>query len=243
MNKIICGLIGAAVGAAVSWFITKKTYEKKMDILVESTNQEVESMHNQLTELHRIFVTSQPTTVAISRQKQWDEIASAAKSTVGATYKPKTDEQVVDEFRANIEKAKEESTPAVDFEKYKEEATRYAPDEITQDEPKIFEITAEEYYNGDPGYFKNELDLYMLEEAVYGDCNDPDSTEPVAGLKGLIGMTEEELMDRIDIYYESDTEADKHDKDHLYFRNTNTSMDYELIVHREGNSPYYESIM
>ena len=239
MNKIIIGIVSAAVGAAVSWFVTKKIYDKKLDNLVASTNEEVESMHKQLSDLHRIFVETQPTTVAMERQKQWDEIAKEANSTVGATFKPKTDEEVVNEFRAGIDNAKKEKKDIPDvFKQYSESAQTYTPDEINT-EPTIYEITAEEYFNGDPGYSKNELDLYMLEEDVY----DRDTTERVDGLKGFIGMTPEELMGRIDIYYDDDTEADKYDKDHLYFRNENCTMDFEVQVHREGNSPYYETLL
>lgn len=239
MNKIIIGIVSAAVGAAVSWFVTKKIYDKKLDNLVASTNEEVESMHKQLSDLHRIFVETQPTTVAMERQKQWDEIAKEANSTVGATFKPKTDEEVVNEFRAGIDNAKKEKKDIPDvFKQYSESAQTYTPDEINT-EPTIYEITAEEYFNGDPGYSKNELDLYMLEEDVY----DRDTTERVDGLKGFIGMTPEELMDRVDIYYDDDTEADKYDKDHLYFRNENCTMDFEVQVHREGNSPYYETLL
>ena len=237
MNKVIISLISAAVGAAASWFITKKIYDKKIDNLVASTNEEVGAMHQQLSELHKIFVDDQPTTVALERQKQWDKIAKDAGSKVGATYTPKTDDQVVEEFRAGIEAAN--AKPNVDFNVYKEETAKYVPEEIENDGPTIYEITAEEYYNGDPGYSKNELDLYMLEEDVY----DADTTERVDGLKGYIGMTPEELMERVDIYYSDDTEEDKFDKDHLFFRNENITMDFEIIVHREGNSPYYDTMI
>lgn len=241
MNKILIGLFSAAAGAAVSWFLTKRHYEKKMDNLVASTNDEVGAMHQQLSELHRIFVTTQPTTVAMERQKQWDDIAKNAGSTVGATYKPRTDEEIVQEFREGIKAAKQEANKPLseEFARYSEKAQTYVPDEIENDSPTIYEITAEEYFHGDPGYAKQELALYMLEEDVY----DVDSSERIDGLKGFIGMTSEELMERIDIYYDDDTDADKYDKDHLYFRNENVSMDFEVQVHREGNSPYYETML
>lgn len=237
MNKIFISAISLAVGAAVSWFITKKVYDKKINNLVASTNEEVEAMHKQLSELHKTLVDEQPTTVALENQKKWDEIAKTAGSKVGATYAPKTDDQVVEEFRANIEAANVAPTPS--FAEYKEEAAKYIPDEIQNDGPTIYEITAEEYYHGDPGYTKTDLDLYMLEEDVY----DTDTSERIDGLTGFIGMTVEELMDRIDIYYDDDTTEDEFDKDHLYFRNENITGDFEVHVHREGNSPYYDTMI
>jgi hypothetical protein len=224
-EKIVIGILSAAAGAAVSWFITKKHYEKALDNLAESTVGEVQSMHDQLNELHRVFVEEQPIAVADSRQKTWDAIANSVKSNVG-----KTDEEVVADFRANIEKAhhKEQQDNNVS---YAVETARYSAEAVNPDEykgPSIYMITELEFDDGDPGYSKEEMQLWMVEEELYDEHD-----EPVDAAKGFIGITLEELMEL----------AETHpDNEYFYYRNENTHGDYSVHIHRSGYSDYFQSI-
>lgn len=230
MNKIIISLFSAAAGAAISWFITKRHYEKKLDEFAESTTDEVASMHEQLSDLHKVFVTEQPIEVAGERQKMWDKIANKAGSRVG-----KSDAEVVQEFREGILRAKAQSE-GVDVEAWKETTNPYVSDKDIPYEVggSIYPITSLEFYEGETKHTKEEMTLWMLEEALYDDYE-----EPIDAPKGSLGVTLEELMEMVPIIFDSDTEEEREAKSHLYFRNDNLKEDYEVKINREGYSPWF----
>ena len=218
MNKIVVALVSAGVSASAAWFITKKYYENKMDILANSTVDEVQAMYDQLSELHRVFVEEQPIEVAESRQKTWDTIAKGVNSNVG-----RTDAEVVEEFRNGIINAQKD-------DEYSEIVREYSG-ESEQTEPKsnsnIFMITELEFNDMDPYHSKEELQLWMVEEGLYDE-----SEEPVDACVGFLGITLEELISM----------ADTHDNEYLYFRNENTSGDYSVHIHKDGYSNYFQSM-
>ena len=221
MNKIAIATLTAAITAPTTWFITKKHYEKKLDILANSTVAEVSSMHDQLKELHRVFVEEQPIEVAESRQRTWDTIAKEVNSSVG-----RTDAEVVEEFRNGIMNA---NTPQENAG-YSENVAEYSsePEKTTSfDGPNIFMITGAEFDDCDPTHTKEELELWMVEEGLYNESDDP-----VDACKGFIGITLEELI----------SIADTHDNEYLYFRNENTMSDYSVHINRDGYSNYFHSV-
>lgn len=230
MNNIIVGMIAASTAAGVTFIFTRRYYNKKLDHLANATTEEVRSMHEQLKEVHRIFVEDQPIEVASSRQKTWDAIANSVKSNAG-----KTDEEVVQEFRSGIENAKKNKEEGSDILRayspvQKDEVVvneEIVPDTITND-PDIFLITELEFHDMDTRRTKGELHLWMVEEGLYDDAD-----EPLDACKGFIGMTLEELMDFVDAHA---------DTDYLYFRNEKTKADYSVIVHRAGYSAYFQSV-
>lgn len=231
MNKILVSLISAAVGAAVSWFITKRVYEKKMDDLANATVEEVQAMHEQITNLHKVFVEEQPIEVADARQKTWDQIAEASGSTIG-----KTDAEVVKEFRDNILAAREQKERENDITGYAVETAQYTSDPVNPDTykgPSIYLITELEYEDGDPGYSKEEWSMWLKEEGIYDEYG-----EPVDAVKGFIGLTYEELAESLPHPASSDP-GDIERADWLYYRNENLRTDYAIHINREGYSDFF----
>lgn len=227
MNNVIIGLISASISAAVTYILTKRVYERKMDKLAEKTTKELLMKEEQLSEMHRVFVKSQPMPESLKRQKIWDTIIEKTKSN---TYIPKTDEEVVKEFRDGIMAAR--TTTEERYSEAMGAIKTYGGDESPSDISVFKEISFEVYDSDEEGYDKEDLSYYMSCGDLYDDrdylLDDP---------KGVIGLNSKELEDRVDTAINFDG------ANMFYIRDDDTRTDYCITIFGpETMSPYEASL-
>ena len=200
MKNLIIGILSAMAGAGVTYFLTKRHYEKQIDTLTSKVSKDMADMQDRLDRVHEEFVEKQTTEVASNRQKIWDDICKnpTANSSVGMS-----DEEAAANMRAGQVQAE-----------YNNIINTYTPPARTVPDA-IKEITRNEMISDERdlvrlSFFKSSGDLF--------DGQNRRIDEPAH----LIGINGVELTSRIANLDDGETT--------LYFRNDTLVEDYEISI-------------
>lgn len=210
LSVIAAGTIGFLVGSHI---VAKKLNYKIKDF-EEQWKRDINKKNQELAEMKRIFVDSQPPEIAGERQKTWNQISEDLK---------KPPEERTESDPLKFKRTEEEKTnynryvePYIpELEKTKEKVViRYEAEngivEITEEE---WRETKNEYPNVDLQFHEATMDLYTDEEVLIDSGDIP----------MYAGYTQEELANRF---------LHKDEPDRIIIRNESHGCLYIIYLHQ-----------
>lgn len=185
IEKVIFAIGGAAVGAVVSWYLTKRHYLKEIDILCEDCTRDVNAAKAEVENVKLHYGQELSDIYEKISANKWDEISEDIKKQLSeleeegpkeaTSHKPTADGPNGDITRKrNVEKD-------VPYHTFYKPATADIPvnkdnistEAIVKNEWNTVKfITEDEYDDNEWGYEKEYLDFYQDSEMIFRDLTD-----------------------------------------------------------------------
>lgn len=210
---IMAAAAGLVTGAVSAYILTKKIFTKKLQAEADACNKAMKETQNELKEIKRVFIDSQPPEIAGERAKKWREIVKDTTNNVPLAEEESEPEPTPTETESETPKPKTEWTD------YSAISKTYGSEDKPKPPEPAYPITRDEFNKAARDEHLAVLVWYYnldLDELV------DDFDEPVEDIYGYLGVTETDLKEMVT--------ADEGQTGELYFKNPSRYQVYRIDI-------------